>query len=249
MTDDLAAPSFEITTEAAPSNAVVAGFSQFGLAGLTAVDYLADHLDLEAVGHLSARDLPTITPFEEGRPRHHTRLFGADGLAVTVLVGELFVPVWAAESFGDAVLEWVDAGDVDEVTILSGIPIAHGPEEHRTFYVATDDFRERRLAGADVPPMGRGFLDGVNAALVERALDSDLEVCVLVTPVHAQMPDVEAAIRLLSTASSLYDLDVDVGPLEAFAESVAEHYAELHERLEAEQELDRRTIPEDRMYM
>lgn len=239
------APDFRVSHESEPSETLLAGFSAFGLAGLTAVNYLADHLDLEERGHITADGLPSITPFEEGRPRHHTRLFSRDGVDVTVLVGELVVPATVGGTFSDAILDWTERAGVEEVAVLAGIPIPHGPDEHRTYYIATGDYRESRLKGVDLPPMGRGFLDGTNAALVERGLDSSLGVGVYVTPAHAQAPDVEAAIRLVEAVEAVYDLGVDAGPLESFAGEIQQYYAELAERLQ-----DRETeTPEDRMYM
>jgi len=239
------AADFTVTHETEPSDVLLAGFSEFGLAGLTAVDYLIDQLELEQTGHISVEGLPAITPFEEGRPRHHTRLFSRPDVDVTVLVGELFVPVPVGKAFSDAILDWTEANGVEEVAVLSGVPIAHGPDEHRTYYIATPDYHERRLTEGTVPAMGRGFLDGLNAELVARGLDSSLGVCVYVTPVHAQIPDVDAAIRLVETVASVYDLDIDAGPLEEFAEEVRQYYAELMDRIET-QEHER---PEDRMYM
>lgn len=238
-------PDFTITHETEPSETLLAGFSAFGLAGLTAADYVVDHLELEERGHLSVAGLPTVTPFEDGRPRHHTRLFSRDDLDVTVLVGELFVPVGVGRTFADAILDWCESNGVREIGILSGVPIPHGPEEHRTFYVATDDYREKRLADGSVPPMGRGFLDGTNAALVERGIDSPLGVCTYVTPVHAQTPDIQASIRLVETVEDVYGLDIDSGPLEAFATEVEKYYAELAERMQERDD----ELPEDRMYM
>ena len=225
---------------------VVAGFSEFGLAGLTAVDYLTTQFEMEAVGHVRTDGLPSITPFTEGEPRHPMRLHSAADVPVTALVGEQFVPVWAADEFGQSLLEWIDASAVDELCIVSGIPVPHGPEDHRTFWIATEDFRERRLAETDLDPMGNGFLDGVSAALLDRGIDTDLAVSVLVTPVHSQVPDADAALRLLEGLIDVYDLDVETGPLETFAEEVREYYGELSERLEAAAERDQ---PEDRMYM
>ena len=82
---------FEITGEAPRADTLLCGFSRYGLAGLTAADYLVDHLELEPVGHVTTAELPTITPFEDGVPRHHSRLFTRPGLEVVVLVNELFV--------------------------------------------------------------------------------------------------------------------------------------------------------------
>lgn len=237
--------SFEITAES-PHETVVAGFSQFGLAGLTAVDYMVDHLEFEEVGHIHADQLPAITPFEEGTPRHHTRLFSHDEAGLTLLVGELFVPVWAAQPFSEAVLEWTEAKGVSEVAVLNGVVIPHGPEQHEVFYVATEDYHEHRLGDAEIPPMGKGLLDGVNAELMARGMESDLRTAVYVTPVHAQAPDVEAAIRLLSAVERVYDLEIDTEPLEQFAAEVQGYYEDLAERLEERAEAE---MPEDRMYM
>ena len=239
------APAFRITHEETPSGTLLAGFSSFGLAGLTAVDYLVERLDLEQQGHLTAAGLPSVTPFQDGRPRHHTRIFSRDDLDVSVLVGELFVPVSASEAFTDAVLDWTVDNGVEEVAVLTGVPIAHAPDDHRTFYVATDDYRQRRLVDADVPAMGSGFLDGTNASLVGRGMDSSLGVCVYVTPVHAQIPDVAEAIRRVEAVGSVYDLDVDAEPLRQFAAEVQRYYAELAEKMEPRET----EMSEDRMFM
>ena len=238
--------SFEIDADAARGTTLLCGFSRFGLAGLTAADYLVDHLSMEYVGHVATTDLPTITPFEDGAPRHHTRLFGGPDLDVVVLVNELFVPITATDALARSILAWTDENAIDEIAVLSGVPVAHGPDDHLVFYVATEDYRRERLEGVDIPAMGRGFLDGVNANLLARGVDTDLRAGVFLTPVHAQAPDVDAALRLIDGFETVYGLDVDSGPLEAFAEEVRQYYQELASRLET---VDRAKQPEDRMYM
>jgi uncharacterized protein len=238
-------PSFQFAHESEPNETLLAGFASFGLAGLTAVDFLVDQLGLEQTGHVEAEELPAITPFQNGVARHHTRLFGGPEGEITLLVGELFIPTTAAGVFARAIDDWLDARSVSEVTVLSGVPIAHGPDDHRAFYIATEDYRDSRLADTDIAPMPQGFLDGVNAELVGRAIDSPLRAGVLTTPVHPQAPDVEAAIRLVEATNEAYGLDVDTGPLQEFASEVHQHYRNLAERFESMEEEQ----SEDRMYM
>ena len=236
---------FQVSHPSEPSGTVLAGFSSFGLAGLTAVDFLIEHLDLEQQGHVTVEGLPVITPFTEGRPRHPVRLYSRDDLDITVLVAELFVPASVGQAFADAVLDWTEDGGVEEVVVIAGVPVPHGPDAHRTFYVATEDYHDRRLRDQAVPPMGTGFLDGVNAALMARGIDSPLGVCIYVTPVHAQAPDVDAAIRLVETIEAVYELGIDPSPLTEFADRVRQYYTDLAARME-EKETE---TPEDRMYM
>lgn len=77
-----------------------------------------------------------------------------------------------------------------------------------------------------------------------RGMESDLRTGILLTPVHAQTPDVEAAIRLLDVVKTAYDLEIDTGPLEAFATEIQSYYEGLAERLDERADADR---PEDRM--
>lgn len=119
----------------------------------------------------------------------------------------------------------------------------HSHEEHLTYYVATEDYKRRRLGETEIPPVGRGFLDGSNAALVERGMTSSLGV--YITPVHQQAPDIEAAIRLIETISEVSELDVDSGPLRKFAEEVQHYYSGIVERMKAREE----DVPGDRMFM
>lgn len=241
-------PSFEVSHDATGSDTLCCGFSEFGLAGLTAADYLVRQLELEQTGHITVDQLPAITPFENGTPRHHTRLFSRDDLEFTVLVGELFVPAHAAEPLGKAILEWATAASVEEVVVCSGVPTAHGPDDHRPFYIASRDYQETHdLAAADVKPMSGGFLDGINGAITAQGMDSDLRTCVFTTPTHPQTPDVDAALRLLGALDGVYDLELDTGPLEQFAAEVSRHYEELAERMKAQE--TEQGLPEDRMYM
>lgn len=54
-------PAFHITHETETGESLLVGLSAFGLAGLTAVDYLTDQLGLEPTGHITAEALPSIT--------------------------------------------------------------------------------------------------------------------------------------------------------------------------------------------
>lgn len=62
-------PTFDLRLDEA-TDTIVAGFAEFGLAGLTAADYLTTQLELSAVGQIAVDRLPAVTPFEAGTPRH-----------------------------------------------------------------------------------------------------------------------------------------------------------------------------------
>lgn len=237
-----------------PGTTLVVGVSQPGMAGITAADYLVRHLDTERIGHIAPEALPAIAPFEEGEPRHHTRLYNVIDSELTVLVGELFIPVWAARPFADALFEWGADEGLEEVAVLHGVPFPHGPDEHTTFHVSTPEYRERRLEAADVEPLKGGFLDGVAGEIVTRSLSGEAPpVGVYITPSHPPGPDVDAALLLLDAVQDVYGFAIDMEELRAVAEDVRRYYAGLAEGMAAMESADaptsRRDYPEDRMYM
>lgn len=247
------APQFEVVADpdAATGDTLVAGFSLPGMAGLSAADYLVKHLEFEQIGHVRTRGLPAIAPFEEGTPRHPIRVYADADAGVTVLVCELFVPVFAAEAFVDGLLDWVDDTALSDIAVLQGIPFPHGPEGHEVYVTATDSYRERHLGGVDLDPLSGGFLDGVVGDLVLRGLEPDgVPVGVLVTPSHPPGPDLEAALLLLDAFQRVSGVSVDRDELEGLAEQMRAYYGELADRLDTLDAADgSQTFPEDRMFM
>lgn len=249
-------PSFtiDVPAEGDTGTTLVVGQVHVGMSALNAADYLVKHLESTQIGHVSPRDFPAIAPFEKGVPRHHTRLYNVPAQGLTVLVGELFVPVGSAGEFADALLDWVERSDIDEIAVLHGVPFPHGPEEHEVFHVSTPDYAERRLGDGGIQPLKGGFLDGVVGELVTRSLDETAPATgVLVTPTHPPGPDVDAAIRLINTLERLYGFDVDEGELRRLGEELKRYYEELADRMqtltESEQAMGSHDYPEDRMYM
>ncbi len=239
-------PTFDVHYDGESKPVLLAGFAEYGLAGLTAVDYLVEQLDLQPQGHVRAEGLPSITPFESGTPRHHSRLFTSPETDAIVLVGELPVPEFVAEAFADSLFEWTDRDGIEEIGLCSGVPFAHGPDDHKPFYVATESYQRQRLTDTDLTPMHGGYLDGLNGSVMMRGLTSERPTCLFTTPAHAQSPDAEAALRLLDAVVRVYDLELDTAPLETFAGEVSKYYTELAQRVERKGD---EQFPDDRMYM
>ncbi|AAV45342.1 proteasome assembly chaperone family protein [Haloarcula marismortui] len=238
--------SVVLSDDRPPVDTLAVGVSEYGLAGLTAVDYLADQHSMREVGHLRTSEPPFSTPFENGTPRHHTRLYVDEASSFAVLVGERFVPPAQAGSLAGAIATAGRKLGVSDITMLTGVPIAHGPDDHVPFYIATPMYQESYLNDTDIRPMGNGFLDGLSAELVTRGIDESLPTGVFTTPTHPQAPDAAAAIRLLTALKESHSIQIDTGPLENFAANIEAHYQALAERMDA---ADSDQFADDRMYM
>lgn len=250
MSDD---PTFEVHVD--PSDRVgetlLLGLSNVGVAGLTAIDYLVRNLECDQVGRVTAHDYPSITPFVDGTPRHHTRLYCVKDAGITAMASELLLPVQHASRFVDAVLDWAAGEGIEEVVVLNGVPFQHDPEEHAVFQVATESFQERRLEGAGLAPLRGGFLDGVPGELLARSLEgAGPPTGVYVTPTHPPGPDLDAALLFLDAIEQTHGVAVDRGELERLSEETRRYYQELAERMQTRgEEGDRSGYPEDMAFM
>jgi uncharacterized protein len=243
-------PRFDLRTTGDPlGSRLVVGPATPGLAGLTATDHLVSRAggDARQVGHLTAHGLPDVTPFTDGQPRHPSRLYALPGADLTVLVSEVFVPLPAAEPLADALSGFAAEAGIAEVTVLHGVPYPHGPSEHETYHVATDDHRARGPNGS-VPPLPGGFLDGVPGELLARGLDDGPPTGALVTPAHLPGPDFDAALRLLGAVGDLYGVDYDAEALQRRSEETRQQYEQLAERMRALADDESTEYGEDRMY-
>lgn len=238
--------AFDISLEEQTKPTLVVGQAHLGMAGVTAADYLVRHLDSRQIGHVDSERLPAIAPFEEGVPRHHSRLYAIEDTDLTVLVGELFIPPGAARSYTDELLEMAGEQGIEEILVLHGTPFPHGPDEHEVFSVATPEYRETRLAETPIQPLQGGFLDGVAGEIVTRCLDDRApDTGVFVTPTHPPGPDIEAALKFIVALEDVYDISVDESELRELGDRFAEYYEQLEERMSTMTD----TEESDRMFM
>lgn len=250
MSDEVAF-EFRVADPPTAGRSLVVALPTVGMVGLATVDYLVRQREPEPIGHVRPTGIPTVAPFESGRPRQPIRLYDLPDEELAVLVGEQFIPLSAAVPFADALLAWTDEVGIDEIAVLHGVPYPHEETQHAVFHVASDAFRERRLGGDDVPPLPGGILDGFVGELVTRDLEGTAApVGVLVTPVHPPGPDVEATLRFLEVLESLYGVSVDVTELEELSAELRDQFAEMADRMQGLREgAMEAEYPADRMYM
>lgn len=251
-------PSFDVTvtSDVDPGERVIVGIADIGVAGLTAVDYLTTHVETEQIGHVTSHNLPDITPVSDGTPRRPIRLYSTLDSDLTVILSEVFLPVWAADPVTEALFDWISTNDLREITVLYGAPFPHSEEEHVVFHVGTDAYREKHFAHEDpgIEPLPGGFFDGVVGELITRGLDTDSPpVGALVTPSHVPGPDIDGALRLIDGLESVYDIHVDEAELKERSEEMKQYYEELAQRMESfrggDQSIGNQDFPHDRMFM
>ncbi len=237
MSDEL---SISVATEEPPESTLIVTFPGPGMAGISAVQYLIEQLSLEETGHIQTTGFPAVTPYVDGVPYHHTRLFSSPEFDCTMLLSELPIPIQHSDVFGRDLLRWIDERAIEEVTLLTSIPWLEPVND--LYYVASDDYQESVLTGSSLVPLHGGFLTGSNASLIAHAMDTTLRVGVIASSVDPRLPlDANAALRLVEGLEQLYGFAVDTDELREFADRTHQYYEGLTAQLEAQQEARNRS--------
>lgn len=245
MTDRFA---LEFETDQPPESTLVVAFPEPGLAGLSANQYLIETLDLTEVGYIQTRGLPAITPYANGRPHHPARLFSGPGFDYTVLTCEVPIPAQFAGPFGRRLAEWLEHHAVEEMTLLTTVP--HLEFSQGLYHVASRDYAEKRLGDETTTPLSGGFLTGVNATLVDQAIETNFRAGILATGGNPYVPvDGEATLRLVEGFADLYDIEVDTDTLKKFAEESSQYHRELSAQIEAHQSQSQRPLTDNYGFM
>lgn len=230
---------------------VLVGFPSQGLVGAIVASYLVPKLDMELVATLDSPYLPPVASIREGRALSPVQIFastvrcGVDGDCdqLVVVRSDAAPPGQHADELSDEVIDYTREIGGDLIVTLEGAPTSSANENvyavpNLITEVDTDHI------GAEVFP--DGALSGFSASLLTEGNTREHPVLCLFTPVQEEMPDAEAASRLVDVADEL------VPGIRMEPEPLAEEARKFEESLRAaleEQERSQRDMPEERTSM
>jgi uncharacterized protein len=230
---------------------VLVGFPSQGLVGAIVASYLVPKLDMELVATLDSPHLPPVASIREGRAHSPVQMFastvrcGIDGDCdqLVVVRSDAAPPTQHADKLSAEVIEYArDIGGKLVVT-LEGAPTSSGGEHvYAVPNLVTDVDTE--TIGAEVFP--DGALSGFSASLLTKGNNHEEPIVCLFTPVQEDLPDAEAAARLVDVADELVP-GIRMEP-EPLREEARKFERNLRAALE-EQEKSQRDMPEDRSSM
>ncbi|WP_436908930.1 proteasome assembly chaperone family protein [Halosimplex marinum] len=230
---------------------VLVGLPGLGLAGVIAVEHVADELGLAERGHFDSERFPHVATYAEGRVRESVRVYageGGEGANVTALLSDLVFPPRSFGALAEGVVEHLTDG-CDQVVIPIGAPYGSFEDHAAVTAVTTTDSLERTLRDAGVPPApGVGTIGGPTGAIVDACVREGVPTVALVVGVEPYRPDPAAASALLREGlEPVVDATFDTSDLEASAEALAAGMAEMARQMQRvdAQEGFQRPPPED----
>lgn len=230
---------------------VLVGFPSQGLVGAIVASYLVPKLDMELVATLDSPSLPPVASIREGRAHSPVQIFastvrcGIQGNCdqLVVVRSDAAPPVQHVDEIADEIIEYADDIGGELIVTLEGAPSSSGAEHVYAVPNLVTDVDTEEI-GAEVFP--DGALSGFSASLLTEGNSLAKSVLCLFTAVQEDMPDAEAAARLVDVADDLVP-GIRMEP-EPLREEARKFERDLRAALE-EQEKSQQGMPEERTSM
>lgn len=187
---------------------VLVGFPSQGLVGAIVASYLVPKLDMQLVATMDSPHLPPVASVREGRAVSPVQIFasttrcGLDGGCdqLVVVRSDAQAPTQHVNKICREVLAYADEIGAELAVTLEGAPISDGVDDVFGVPNLQCDIDVEEV-GATVFP--DGSISGFSAALLTEGNSAHKPVLCLFTGVQEEMPDAEAAARLVEVADVL----------------------------------------------
>ncbi len=179
---------------------IITGFPSIGLVATIATKFLTDHLEVEVIGHLISEKILPLTAIHKGKVVDPLTLYYNKKHNVVILqsLTEVAGLEW---EIADAILKLAKELNAKEIIVLESIPSVK--EEINLFSIS-----KNKIAGTEV--LKEGIIMGLTATLL---LKSTENISCIFAETHSNLPDSEAAAKVVEVLDNYLKMPIDYKPL------------------------------------
>ena len=226
-----------LNLEKRPANPkIIVGFPGFGLVGTIATKFLLEHLETEHIGSIESDTLQPLAAIHKAKLIGPIDLFFNKkyNLVIVQTLSEITGSEWKVSEIIQDLAETLKS---KEVIILEGVPTTKKKKDYGLFYYSKNkDFEKLGLK-----PIQEAVMMGGTATLLLRCKNTP--VTALLSEGHSNMPDSEAAARIISTLDKYIGMDINTKPLLDAAKKFESMLKGLMEKMKLQQGAQQQGTP------
>lgn len=209
---------------------VIFAFSGPGFIGNTALMYMVRNKNFELKAVVRSKLLPPTMLLMEGKPVHPFRIYSDGKDELLVVISESLVAPESSWDIGAKLMEWLIEKGAKDFLCVEAMPM---PQQLKENPIYGFSIPERELLRFGARPLTEGGVSGLNAVLMEEALNRELPWTTLLIPTSfVSSIDYAGATSLITVLNKMYKLGVDVTPLK--------------KSIEMREEIAQKAAPEER---
>ena len=199
-----------VLTKKPKNPVIIQGFPSIGLVSTIVTKFLTDHLDVEEIGHIESKYIVPLTAIHKCKVINPITIFYNKkyNLVIIQSITEVAGHEW---DIAETIFEIATQLSAKELIVVEGIP---GTQEDKikTFFCSSNS-----KVKVNTTPLNEGIIMGVTAAMLLRGENSKIPVTCLFAETHSQLPDSEAAAKIMEILTGYAKIKVDYKPLIAAA--------------------------------
>jgi uncharacterized protein len=210
-----------LTNGISPDATAIVGVANAGLVGVIAASHIIEKMKMEEVAHINSSIFPPVSVFIDGILKNPFRIYGdikdAKGKMkqVTTFVVTSELPL-AKESFHEiahVLLDFIQELGIKKIVTLVGFPVEE-IEKLEVFYAAEPVLMEQLKKVEGIQPLPKGMIFGLEALVLNEALERDIDGFTLIAPVKEYLPATRSAAALIEALNKIFPrLKVEVQEL------------------------------------
>lgn len=180
---------------------IVQGFPNMGLVSTIATKFLLDHLDTEEIGHIESEHIMPVTAIHKSKIVNPISIYYNKKFNI-VIVQSLTEVTGYEWDLATTMTEIAKTLNAKEIIVLESIP-SHEGNPNVYYYSNKNKLK--------LKPISEGIVMGTTAALLLKS--KNVPVTCLFAEVHSQLPDSEAAAKVVEALNTYLGLKIDYKPL------------------------------------
>ncbi len=212
-----------ILTEKPKNVIMLQGFPSLGLVSTITLKYLMDHLDTHEIGYIESENLLPLTAIHKGKIVNPITLYYNKkyNLVLVQAITEVTGFEWQiASTIHDIAKEL----KTKEILVIEGMP-PHDKENVNIYYYSEHKKMKH------IKALEEGIVMGSTAALLLKS--KDVPVTCIFAEAHSQLPDSDAAAKVVEALNGYLGIKVDSKPLQEAARKFETNLKQFIERTKA----------------
>lgn len=216
---------------------IIQGSPSLGLVSTIAIKYMLDHLDTKEIGYIESENILPLTAIHKGKIVNPISLYynKKHNLVLVQSITEITGLEWQLADTIHALARELKA---KEIMTIEGMP-PHEKEKINIYYYS----QKKKIK--QVKPLEEGIVMGATAALLLRS--RDIPVTCLFAEAHSQLPDSEAAAKVVEALNTYLGTKVDSAPLLEAAKKFEANLKQFIEKTKDRAQLSSQINPKKEM--
>jgi uncharacterized protein len=200
----------ELSLTKTPKNPVIIqGFPGFGLVGTITTEYLIQKLECEFIGRYWFEKLPATIAIHDEKVIHPIGIYYNEKFNI-VIVHAITASVGIEWEISRLINDLAVKTEAKEILCIEGVGSSEAVEKPKAFFYTTDAKKKQVLQDLQIEPLKEGIIIGVTSALL---LNSAMPVSIILAETHSELPDSNAAAKIIEILDGYMHLDIDTKPL------------------------------------